>query len=240
MLLRLLIIALGLLFIFPELFASEGFDDFRLYQKPLLKWVEIAQTETHTELLYNRVVIKTYVNAEFPTELLTHSPDEDPDCYNSLQSQAPSTRAKNIIGKDYLRSCLVLQTRLIRGRYILFYGPAVDGNRVSIYDIRTKKFYHGIVNNVLDVKTTIDGGLLFLKENVGFTCQKSILLYKDGATRTIFDECSLQNIGYSSIRIDSYRLVRQNLVINYTPYIEHASGDILLDRSRREQKMIQL
>ena len=227
--------------IFPILaHADGGFDEFRLYKKPLLKWVEIAQTETHTELLYNRVVIKTYVNAEFPTELLTHSPDEDPDCYNSLQSQAPSTRAKNIIGKDYLRSCLVLQTRLIRGRYILFYGPAVDGNRVSIYDIRTKKFYHGIVNNVLDVKTTIDGGLLFLKENVGFTCQKSILLYKDGATRTIFDECSLQNIGYSSIRIDSYRLVRQNLVINYTPYIEHASGDILLDRSRREQKMIQL
>ena len=227
--------------IFPILaHADGGFDEFRLYKKPLLKWVEIAQTETHTELLYNRVVIKRFVNAEFPTELYMNSPDEDPDCYNSLQNPAPSTRAKNIIGKEYLRSCLVLQTRLIQGRYILFYGPAVDGNRGSIYDIRAKKFYHSIVNNVLDVKTTIDGGLLFLKRNIGFTCQKSILLYKDGATHTVFDECSLQNIGYSSIHIDSYRLVRKNLIINYTPYIEQPSGDILLDRSRRGQKILQL
>ncbi len=229
------------IFILPfTLSAAEGFDDFKIYQKPLLKGVEIVQTDTHTELIYNRIVIKKYVNAEFPTELLTHSPDEDPDCYNSLQSQAPSTRAKNIIGKDYLRSCLVLQTRLLKGRYILFYGPAVDGNRVSIYDISAKKFYHGIVNNVLDVKTLIDGRLLFLKGNIGSSCQKSILLYKDGEIHKIFDECSMRDIWYATIRIDSYRIVRKNLTINYTPYIEQPSGDILLDRSRRGQKIIQL
>jgi hypothetical protein len=139
---------LFLFFLFPfSLFALEE-EDFRIYKKPLLPGVAIAQTDTHTELLYEGNIIKKYVNTEFAIELLSHGPNDDPDCYNSLMSDSPALLAKNILGKEYLRSCLVLETRMIRNRYILFYGPSLDGNRVSVYDLRTKKFAHAAVNNV--------------------------------------------------------------------------------------------
>lgn len=239
MIVRFLLIILIVPFSPSHIFA-EGFDDFRLYKKPLLKWVEIAQTETHTELFYNRVMIKRFVNAEFPTELYTHSPDEDPDCYNSLQNLAPSTRAKNIIGKDYLRACLVLQTKLLKNRYILFYGPSADGNRVSIYDIRTKKFYYGIMNNVSSVKPTIDNRLVAQMKTIGTTCSRKIVLYQSGTLQTLFDECSMKNVGYPSIKITDFRIQRKNLIINYIPYIQYMDGTIALDQKRKAQKIIQL
>ncbi len=227
-------------FLFPTLISADGggFNDFRLYKKPLLKWIEIAQTESMTELLYHRRVIKTYQNAEFATELLTHSPDEDPDCYNSIHENVPTTRAKNIVGKDYLRACLVLQTRLIRNRYILFLGPSTDGNRVSIYDIRKEKFSHAIVNNALSMKTLLNGGIIFLTRNIGSSCEKSILLYKDGISRILFDECSFQNAGWPTINIDTYRVMRSGVEITYTPYVENASGNIVLDPRQKSKKTI--
>jgi hypothetical protein len=63
-------------------------------------------------ILYRRKPIKVYQNKEFATELLPHGPNEDPDCYNSLRREISSTRAKNVIGKDYLKSCLILDSRL--------------------------------------------------------------------------------------------------------------------------------
>lgn len=230
-----------LLLLFPfSIFAADGSEDFRIYKKPLLPGIEIAQTDTHTELLYQWVVIKRYVNAEFSTELLTHSPDEDPDCYNSLQNQTPSTRAKNIIGKEYLRSCLVLQTKLVRDRFILFYGPSVDGNRVSIYDIRIRKFAHAAINNASqDVRFVLGGGLVFLTKNIGSACQHSIVLYKNNISRTLFDECSIQKEWGTLMHIDSYRLLPRKIIIKYTPYITQSSGDIMLDPSRKSQKIIQ-
>lgn len=233
-------IILFILFIFPLSLSAEGgwFDEFRLYKKPLLKWVEIAQSDEYTELFYNRVIIKRYKNAEYPTELYTHSPDEDPDCYNSLQNPAPSTRAKNIIGRDFLRACLVLETKLLKNRYILFYWPSVDGNRVSLYDIRTKKFSHALMNNVLDVRTTLAGGIVFVTKSFGTSCQKKIILYKDGVSRTMFDECSLQSTGWPLIHIDSYRIFPRYMIVSYTPYVTEADGDIILDPSKKSTKTI--
>ena len=232
-----LLITLTLLF--PSLVHADGwFDDFRLYKKPLLKGVEIAQTDTTTELLYNRVVIKTYQNAEFATELLTHSPDEDPDCYNSIHENIPTTRARNIVGKDYLRACLVLQTKLIRNRYILFLGPSTDGNRISVYDIRKQKFSHAVVNNALSMKILINGGIIFLTRNIGSSCEKSILLYKDEISRILFDECSFQNAGWPAINIDSYRVMRSGVEVTYTPYVENASGNIVLDLPQKSKKTL--
>lgn len=83
---------------------------------------------------------------------------------------------------------------MMNNRFILFYGPSVDGNRVSIYDIRMNKFAHAAVNNASqDVRFALGGGLVFFTKNIGSACQHSILLYKNNISRTLFDECSLQN-----------------------------------------------
>jgi hypothetical protein len=212
-----------------------GDDDFRIYKKPLLPWVEIAQTDTHTELIYKWRIIKRYTNTEFATELLPHGPDEEPDCYNSLIANTPSERAKNIVWKDYLRSCLVLETLMIRNRYILFYGPSVDGNRVSIYDTRTKKFAHAAVNNAHDVKTNIGWDLIFLTRNLGIGCQRSIIRYRDGLTTKLFDECALRSSGWPLIQIDSYRVYPKKMIIYYTPYVTIDDGNIVLDPKKKSQ-----
>ncbi len=231
---------ISLLCILPMISYADGggFDDFRLYKKPLLKGIEIAQTETHTDLFYNRILIKSYVNAEFATELLPHWPNEDPDCYNSLHNTIPSNRTKDIIGREYLRSCLVLQTQLIRGRYILFLGPSTDGNRISIYDIRAKKFSHAIINNALSFQTTRDGNLIAFVRNIGSPCERSILLYKWGVITFLFDECTFQDHGGAAIRIDSFKIRNHNIDISYTPYTEDATGNIVLTPSQKSKKTI--
>ncbi len=220
-----------------SLFAEE---DFHIYKKPLLPGIYITQTDTHTELIYKWKMIKKYVNTEFAIELLPHGPEEMPDCYNSLSKSIPSTRAKNIIGKDYLRSCLVLQTLLIRNRFILFYGPSVDGNRVSVYDIRTGRFAHWVANNVIGVKSTIRGEIVFFVRNLWSTCQRSLYLYKDGISKSVFDECSLEATGGPLIQIHGYRVTPGKLRVDYTPYRIEATGDYVLDMKMRSNIALSL
>lgn len=212
--------------------------DYRIYKKPILADIRIEQTDIHTHILYKWKVIKEYVNSEFATELLPHGPNEEPDCYNSLQRQIPSSRAKDIIGKDYLRSCLVLQTKKIGARYIVFYGPWISGNRLSLYDIQSKKFYHNLVNNILDAQVVLDGGLVFLSKDAGSLCRKKVSIYIDGSTRVLFDECSLANTGIPYISIDRITTEAKALSIYYTPYVTLPSGDMILDRTKKSKKII--
>lgn len=225
----------SLLFLLPySLFAiEEWYEELRIYKKPLDKWIEIAQTETHTEIFYNRILIKRYVNAEFPVELLPHSPDEDPDCYNSYHNQTQSSRAKELIWQEYLRSCLVLQTKILKNRFILFYGPSADGNRVSLYDKKIKKFYHGIMNNVLDVRATNDGRLVFLVRKFGTDCARELFLYNEWSITSIWNECTLRETWGPLVHIDGYRIVPRKIRLTYTPYILSPDGSLLLDKKKK-------
>ena len=189
----LIIIALSSLTL--SAFARSEDDGFITYRKPLLPGLSLTQTDDTTSIIYRGRAIKTYQNKEFAIELLPHGPNEDPDCYNSLKRDIPATRAKNIIGKDYLRSCFILRSEVIRGRYILLYSPSVEGNRVSIYDIRAKKYYHHILNTVLSYVMARDRTLIFLSGNSQSPCERSLVAFRGGETKMLLDGCSLTKSG---------------------------------------------
>lgn len=216
-----------------SLFAEEG-DGFITYRRALVPGVSLVQNDETTTILFRRKPIKTYQNKEFATELLPHGPNDDPDCYNSLRRDIPSPRAKNIIGKDYLRSCLILDSKLIRGKYILFYAPSIEGNRVSIYDIQAKKFYHSIINTVLSVELTPDRGLVFLSSNRQSPCERSIVYFKNGATKKLYDDCRLAKAAIPLISLQSFRVLKDTVEATYFSYL--TSGyDTVLDKTRSEK-----
>jgi hypothetical protein len=218
---------------------AEQWDGFITYRRALVPGVSIVQADDTTTILYRRKPIKIYQNKEFATELLPHGPNEDPDCYNSLRRDIPSTRAKNIIGKDYLRSCLVLDSKLFRGKYILFYAPSIEGNRVSIYDIRAKKFYHSIINTALSVEITPDRGLVFLTSNRQSPCERSIIYFKNGATKKLYDDCRLTQLSTPLISLQSLRLSENSVGATYFPY--RTSGyDTFLDTTKSENIVLPL
>ncbi len=207
-----------IIILFPFTLSATWEDSFIIYRKPLLSGLSLTQTDDTTSIVYRGEIIKTYRNEEFPTVLLPHGPDEDPDCYNSLVKNSPSSWARNIIGKEYLKSCLILQTKLIRSRYILFYAPSVEWNRVSIYDIRNKKFYHFIINTATSIGTTRAGGIIFLTRKTQSTCARSLILFQYGKTKTLFDDCTLTKSGWPMIEIQSYRILRESILVRYYPY----------------------
>lgn len=209
-------------------------DGFISYRRPLAPWVSLVQTDDTTSILYRRQVIKTYQNKEFATELLPHGPNEDPDCYNSLVKNTPSSRAKNIIGKEYLRSCLILKSDLFRGKYILFYAPSIEGNRVSIYDIKAKKFYPFIINTALSVSLASDRSLVFLLSNRQSPCERSIVSFRNGATKKLYDDCRLMNSAFPSISIQKFQIIESSVEISYFPYTT-VGLDIILDTVHTEK-----
>ena len=233
-------ISLFLIFVslYWSLFAFEG-DGFITYRRALVPWVSLVQTDDTTMILYRRKPIKVYQNKEVATELLPHGPNEDPDCYNSLRREISSTRAKNVIGKDYLKSCLILDSRLFRNQYILFYAPSIEGNRVSIYDIRAKKIYHSIINTALSVEITPDRGLVFLTSNRQSPCERSIIYFKNGATKKLYDDCRLTQSSTPLISLQSLRLSENSVEATYFPY--RTSGyDTFLDTTKSENIVLPL
>ena len=225
-----------LIFFFLFESSAKAEDSFILYKKPLLSGISLIQTDDTTSITYHGDIIKTYRNEEFPFTLLPHGPNEDIDCYNSLVKNTPSTTAKNIIWKEYLKHCLILQAKLIFGKYILFYAPSVEGNRVSIYDIRQKRFYHAMINTATSVRS-IGGGLVFFTRNTQSICARSITLFRDGKTTTLFNDCTLTKSWWPMIEIQSYRVLRKSVIITYFPY-KTVGYDSILDKSNRKNIQI--
>lgn len=214
-------------------FASEE-DGFITYRRTLTPGVSITQTDDTTSIVFRRKVIKTYQNKEFATELLPHGPNDDPDCYNSLRRDIPSPRAKNIIWKEYLKSCLIIDSRLIRGKYILFYAPSIEGNRVSIYDIWVKKFYHFIINTALSVELTPNRWLLFLTSNRQLPCERSLIYFQNGNLMKLYDDCRLAKSPTPIISLRAFRIVKDTIELSYFSYLS-SWYDTILDSTRSEK-----
>lgn len=221
-------------FSFLFVFSANAEDAFILYKRPLLSGISLVQTDDTTSITYHGETIKTYRNEEFAIALLPHGPDEDPDCYNSLLKNISSTSAKNILWKEYLKDCLILQTKRIFGRYILFYAPSIEGNRVSIYDIRKKKFYHAVINTATSVRSIISGGLVFSTKNAQSTCPQSLILFRDGKVSSLFNDCILMKTWWPMIEMQSYRMLRKSIIVTYFPY-KTVGYDSILDTSVRKR-----
>lgn len=140
------------IFLFLDLQSAAALDDFFSYQRSLLPGVSLTQTDETTSLLYRGRVIKTYQNAEYALELLAHGPLERPDCFNSRTPKSLTLDQKNATGKEYLKNCLIMRSERIGSRYLLFYHPSSNGYRVSVYDTRAQKYFHGIVGDVQGAK----------------------------------------------------------------------------------------
>lgn len=190
-------------------------DGFILYRRDLLPGLAVTQTDKTTSILYHGETIKTYKNEEFNIALLPHGPKEAPDCYNSLVKNAPSTYDRDRVGMEYLKSCLILKSERIFGRYILLYAPSIDGNRVSVYDMRNKKFFHFLLNTVLSYRKNSDGLLVFLTRDPNSWCGKSFLLFDEGKITKLTDSCMLSSDPSVPAKILSYRVFRNILTIYY-------------------------
>lgn len=230
---------ISFLFIFPSSLFAWADDGFISYRRPLVPGVSLVQNDETTSIIYRGKTIKTYRNKEFATELLPHGPNEDPDCYNSLVKNTPSTRAKNIVGKEYLKSCLILTSDLFRGKYILFYAPSIEGNRVSLYDIRGKKFYHFLINTAISVALTPDRGLLFLTSNRQSTCEHSLLYFKQWTLKKLYDDCRLISSEFPSISIQKFQITESSVEISYFPYTTRGL-DTVLDTVHAEKLTLPL
>lgn len=206
-----------LILLFFPLFAFADIDEegFILYKKPLLPGFSLDQTDATTELIYHWKVIKTYKNEEFSIELLPHGPNEEPDCYNSLSKNLSSSRFKTLIGRDYLKDCFILHSDKIQNSYLLLYSPSIEGNRVSLYDIKKKKFYHWILNTVLSYRRDAKGGLVFLTKSTYDICNRSIVYFKDGKLTKLADSCFLW-IGWIPAKIHSFKVVNSKVEITYS------------------------
>lgn len=206
-----------ILLVLPHfVFADIDEDGFILYKKPLLPGFSFNQTETTTELIFRGDVIKTYKNEEFDIELLPHGPNEEPDCYNSLSKNLPSSRFKTLIWKDYLKDCFILRSDKILNHYLLLYSPSLEWNRVSLYDIRAKKYYHWILNTVLSYRRYTRGGLIFLSKNSHHTCNRTLSIFRNGALKKLIDNCQMSANGIP-VKIHSFLIKNDDLLITYSP-----------------------
>jgi hypothetical protein len=209
-------IFLLILLVFPCFaFADIDEEGFILYKKPLLPGFSFNQTDSTTELIYRWKVIKSYKNEEFAIELLPHGPNEEPDCYNSLSKNLSSSRFKTLIGRDYLKDCFILHSDKIQNSYLLLYSPSIEGNRVSLYDIKKKKFYHWILNTVLSYRRDNNGGIVFLTKSTYDICNRSLVYFKDGRLTKLADSCFL-GIGGIPAKIHSFRVMKNLVEITFS------------------------
>jgi hypothetical protein len=205
-----------LVLLFP-IFAFAKLDDegFILYKRPLLPGFSLDQTADTTDLIYRGEVIKSYKNAEFSIELLPHGPNEEPDCYNSLSRSISSTRVKTLVGTDYLRDCFVMRSDKILNNYLLLYSPSIEGNRVSLYDLKAKKYYHWLLNTVLSYRRHKSGTLVLLTKNSQNLCDRSISVFQASKLTKLIDSCQMSQ-NTLPVRIHSFRILRDDIIITYS------------------------
>lgn len=209
-------IFISFLLLFPTfVFADIDEEGFILYRKPLLPGFSFNQTDTKTELIYRWKVIKSYQNEEFDISLLPHGPKEEPDCYNSLRKNITSNRLKNLIGADYLRDCFILDSGKIANSYLLLYSPSIEGNRVSLYDLKKKKFYHWVLNTVLSYRLHKSWALVFLTKNSQSVCNRTLSMFKDGQLTKLTDSCFLNSNGIP-VKIYWFKIVWDMVEISYS------------------------
>ena len=213
--------------------------DFVIYRKPLIDGVSIAQTDETTSIVYRWETIKTYKNHEFATELLPHGPNEEPDCANSLARNPVSNRTKNIIGRDYLKSCLILRSEYVGGRYLIFYHPSIDGYKISVYDTKIKKYYHGMINSAIETKRIRTNKILFRTRDVQSTCSDGFILFEKGTIKTVFDSCSLRSQSIDLVQVAKYTIRGKKLMMTYIPY-ENQNNDLVLNPKRKATISINL
>ena len=230
---KLLFIFTSLLFIPIASFAERSEEEgFILYRRPLLPGFSLNQTDSTTELIYRGNTIKTYKNEEFAIELLPHGPKEEPDCYNSLSKNIASNRLKTVIWKDYLKSCFVMKSDKIMNDFLLLYSPSIEGNRVSLYDIKKKKFYHWILNTVLSYRRHKSGAIVFLSKNSQHLCNRNLLFLKDGKLTKITDSCFLNSNGIP-VKIHSFKIDGDSVEITYSD-VNLVGNDYITSKVQRK------
>lgn len=200
------------LFSYAQFSEDEGFI---LYKRPLLPGFSINQTDETTELIYRGKVIKVYNNKEFAIELLPHGPNEEPDCYNSATNNSSSPQIRTRIGADYFRDCFILKSDKILNQFLLFYSPSFEGNRVSLYDIKKKKFYHWILNTVLSYRRYANGAIIFLTKNTQNVCNRSIIFFQDGLLTKLTDSCLMSSNGIP-VKIHGFKILGNDIEITFS------------------------
>lgn len=197
---------------YADMSEEEGFI---LYRRPLIAGFTFNQTDATTELIYRWKTIKTYKNAEFSIELLPHGPNQEPDCYNSLSKNIASSRLKTLIGRDYLKNCFIMKTDKIMNDFLLLYSPSIEWNRVSLYDLKKKKFYHWILNTVISYRRHKSGWIIFLTKESHSICNRTLSFFRDGQLTKLTDNCFLGIHGIPA-KIYSFKIVGDRVEITYS------------------------
>lgn len=193
--------------------------------------ITFKQTDTETMILYHGNIIKTYPNIEYPNILLRSMVTKQPDCANSSKSHTKDIKTKNELGKNYLRQCLIEEMRYYPKDYILFFWPSIDGHTVSIYDIGMNRFFHHIIGTTTQIRFSKGKGIIFMVSNPGLYCNSSVWHYRDGKTKKIFDECTLEDQGWLHVKIDTATFSGSTINITYKPLI--ISWDSLLEWGKK-------
>lgn len=196
---------------------SGTIEDFIEHKKTFAPGITFTQTDTETNILYHGNIIKSYPNREYPLILLRDMVTKKPDCANSERSTSTDNGVKNQLGKDYLRQCLVMEMRYYPNDYILFFGPSIDGHTVSLYDIGLNKFLHHIIGTTTQIRFAKDKGIIFMVSNPGLYCNSSVWYYRNGKTKKVFDECTLENQWWAHVVIDTATFNGSNISITYRP-----------------------
>ncbi|GAB0174687.1 MAG: hypothetical protein HHAS10_05660 [Candidatus Altimarinota bacterium] len=207
-------------------------EGFILYKRPLLPGFSLNQTDDTTELIYRGKTIKTYKNAEFAIELLPHGPNEEPDCYNSSIITSSSLSKKARIGADYFRDCFILKSDKILNQFLLFYSPSFEGNRVSIYDIRKKKFYHWILNTVLSYRRDPNGAIIFLTKSTQNLCNRSIVLFENGTLKKLTDSCLMSSNGIP-VKIYGFKILGNDIEVTFSE-LNLIEGEYVVSKTQKQ------
>lgn len=202
---------------------SGTIDDFISHKRIFTPGITFTQTDTTTNILYHGKIVKRYQNKEYPITLLRNMVTKQPDCANSQRSTNMNDEIKNDLGKEYLRQCLIMEMRYYPKDYILFFGPSIDGHTVSLYDISMNKFFHHIIGTTTQIRFTKGKGIIFMVNNPWLYCNSSIWHYRNGKTKKVFDECTLENKGWSHVVIDTATFWNNTIDITYRPLL--ISGD---------------
>lgn len=206
-------------------------DEYLQNKKIFSPGITFKQTDTDTMILYHGTVIKTYRNYEFPNILLRSMVTKEPDCANSERSNTKDEVTRNELGKNYLRQCLIQEMRYYPKGYILFFWPSIDGHTISLYDINLKKFFYNIIGTTTQIRFSKGKGILFMVSNPWLYCNSSIWHYKDGKSKKIFDECTLENEWWQHVKINTATFRWSYIDITYKPLI--ISWDNLLEWSKK-------